>query len=332
MALGPSAGLDQRFGQAVFVGPFLGRHRLVVGVVLVVPSEQLVGPTVQFAGDDGPPFGVELAGDLGHALTVLPAAQPVLGLHPLPLAAPIVVGVTLDEPVESTPELEGRLAGSGREQLRFVRIQGGPRRCVGLGSGVGDGFAVLVGDGAVLEGALGLRQLTELGGGLGAAFGLAGPAVLSAVQPVGGVLGRVGRVLFEVGQGPEQAGFAPGGPGPHPFGQTESFVDLGAGELVGLLPEEGHGCVRIEHQYYSISPNQWVQAFVTEVFVLSSRSRVGGICDPTDGLRGECRGSGSGDEAVAIGGTLDPPAARAAEERRQEQALPVGKLAEHPGP
>ena len=136
------------------------------------------------------------------------------------------------------------------------------------------------------RGVLGLRQLTELGGGLGAAFGLAGPAVLFAVQPVGGVLGRVGRVLFEVGQGPEQAGFAPGGPGPHPFGPTESFVDLGAGELVGLLPEEGHGCVRIEHQYYSISPDQWVQAFVTEVFVLSSRSRVGGICDPTDGLRG----------------------------------------------
>ena len=48
LAFGPPAGLDQGFGQAVVVGPLFDGDGLVDGVVLVVPSEQLVGPAVQF--------------------------------------------------------------------------------------------------------------------------------------------------------------------------------------------------------------------------------------------------------------------------------------------
>ena len=265
LAFGPPAGLDQGFGQAMLVAAFLDRDGLVGGVVVVVPSEQLVGPTVQFAGDDGAPFGVELAGDLGHALTVLPAAQPVLGLHPFPLAAPVILGVPLHELIQPLAELEGRLAGSGGEQLRFVLIQGGPSRRDGLGSGMRDGFGVFVGDGPVLEGVLGLGELTELGGGLGPPFGLPDPAVLLAVQPVSVVLGWIGRVGVQVRRGSEPAGFAARGPGPQGFGQSEGPVDIGAGSSGRFLPEVGHGRVWIEHQYYSISPGQWVQVFVREI-------------------------------------------------------------------
>ncbi len=152
---------------------------------------------------------------------------------------------------QPTPELEGRLTGASREQLRFVLIQGGPSRRVGFGSGMGHDLGVLVGDGPVLEGVLGLGQLTELGGGLGPPFGLPRPAVLFAVQPVGGVLGRVRRVgVSRSRQDPEQAGFAAGGPGPQPFGRgrvaSSSSTRVRAS---GSLPQEGHGCVRIEHQY-----------------------------------------------------------------------------------
>ena len=42
VAFGPPAGLDQRFGQAMLVGPVLDRDRFVVGVVLVVAAEELV--------------------------------------------------------------------------------------------------------------------------------------------------------------------------------------------------------------------------------------------------------------------------------------------------
>ena len=59
------------------------------------------------------------------------------------------------------------------EQVAFVLVEGGPGRCVGFGSGLGDGLGVLVGDGAVLEGALRLGQLHRVGGGLGPPFGLA---------------------------------------------------------------------------------------------------------------------------------------------------------------
>ncbi|HEY8057561.1 MAG TPA: hypothetical protein VID94_02365, partial [Acidimicrobiales bacterium] len=180
LSFGPPAGLDQGFGQAVLVGPLLEGDGLVGGVVLVVPPVQLVGPTVQFGDHDPAPFGVELAGDLGHAVPVLPGPEPVLGFHPFPLVAPVVIGVPLDEQLESTPEFEGGLAGSGGQQLSFVLIEGGPGRRVGLGSGVGHDFGVFVGDGPVLQGVLGLGQLAELGGGLGAPFGLPGPAVLFA--------------------------------------------------------------------------------------------------------------------------------------------------------
>ena len=254
-----------------------------LGVVLVVPAEQLVGPTVQFGGDDGAPFGVELAGDLGHAVPVLPGPQPVLGLHPFPLAAPVVLGVPLDELVQPLAELEGRLARPGGEQVRFVLVQGGPGRRVGLGSGVGDGFGVFVGDGPVLEGVLGLGQLTELGGGLGPAFGLA-RARSSVCGSTGQRCPWPGRTGRSRGRpGPGAAGFAPGGPGPHPFGQSESFVDLGAGELRGV-PARGRPRLRPDRtpvlQYQPRSMGTSVRHRNIRAFW---RSGVGVICRPDRG-------------------------------------------------
>ena len=211
------------------------------------------------------------SGSSSPAIWVMPsrffqAAQPVLGLHPFPLGPPVVLGVLLDEPVEAPPELEGRLVRPGGEQVPFVLVESGPRGCVGLGSGVGHGFGVFVGDGPVLEGVLGLGELTELGGGLGPAFGLPRPTVLFAGEAVGGVFGRVRRIGVSLREDAEEAGFAAGGPGPKRFAEAEGFVELGAGQGFGVSPQEGHGCVRIEHQYDCIRVDQCVQVFVTELF------------------------------------------------------------------
>ncbi|MET0884305.1 MAG: hypothetical protein ABWZ13_09155 [Acidimicrobiales bacterium] len=156
LAVGPPARLDQRLGQPVLVGPLLDRHRLVVGVVLVVAAEQFFGTAVELRGDDAAPFGVQLAGDLGHAVPVLPGPQPVLGFHPLPRRSAVILGVALHELVEPLAELERALPGT-RRQLRFMGVQRGTRRRVGLAAGGGDGFGVFVGDGPVLQSVLGLR-------------------------------------------------------------------------------------------------------------------------------------------------------------------------------
>ena len=126
LAFGPPAGLDEGFGHPMLVGAFLDGDGFVVGVVLVVAAEELVADPLEVGEDGLAPFGVELAGDLGHAVPVLPGPEPVLGLHPFPLAAPVIIGVPLHELVKPLAELEGGLTGTSGQQLGFVLIEGSP--------------------------------------------------------------------------------------------------------------------------------------------------------------------------------------------------------------
>ena len=120
---------------------------------------------------------------------------------------------------------------------------------VGVGAGVGHRIGVAVGDGAVLEGVLGLGQVPELLGGVRTGLGLGAAGALLAGQAVGVVLGRIGRVGGDVVAGAEPAGFAGGDPGAGGFGDLQDLVELGAGGLVGVPCQEIDRTVSIEHQY-----------------------------------------------------------------------------------
>ena len=250
LAFGPTAGLHEGFGETGFVVPLGVGDGLVGGVVAVVAAVELVVDAAQDPPDDGfGGAGRELAAELEHPVLVVPHAQGGLGLLAVPFGAAVVGGVGLDEPGEALLEVPRRLLGAEGEQVGFVVVERGAGLGVGAGSGMRHGVGVAVGDGAVLEGVLGLGQVPQRLGGVGPGLGLGPAGLLLAGQPVGVVLGGIRRVGGDVGAGAEPAGFAGGDPGAHRLGDLDHGVDLGAGGLVGVPSQEIDRTTSIEHQY-----------------------------------------------------------------------------------